>query len=78
MDDSSNLLLCWHVQIPKILWHHERLLDALQKRVTDDMQCVGDVLLQTVRQFIISQDVSIMIDLSVKFPSQSGSTLTMH
>jgi Rho guanine nucleotide exchange factor 17 len=35
-------------QIPAILWHHERILDALQRRVVDDTQSIGDVLLDTV------------------------------
>jgi hypothetical protein len=40
------------LKIPTIQWHHERLLDALQKRVIDDMQCVGDVLLDAVSRVL--------------------------
>lgn len=37
------------IQIPIILWHHERILEALQRRVIDETQSVGDVLLDAVR-----------------------------
>ncbi|CAG7727349.1 unnamed protein product [Allacma fusca] len=49
-------------QIPKILWHHESLLDAFQKRVTDDMQCVGDVLLETFRQNSLLECYSLFVN----------------